>query len=75
MSLEVPLDRLIKLPSVIEQVGISRSQIYNLISMNRFPAPLKIGGSSQGVGSRSARWSQNQIQTWIRQQVEQGETG
>jgi prophage regulatory protein len=69
------LDRLIKLPEVIDQVGISRSQIYNLISLKRFPAPLKIGGSTEGIGSRSARWSQNQIQDWIRQQVDQGKTG
>jgi prophage regulatory protein len=75
MSSTAQLDCLIKLPTVINQVGISRSQIYNLISLNRFPAPLKIGGSAEGIGSRSSRWSQNQIQSWIRQQVEQGEAG
>ena len=73
MSSVTQLDRLIKLPEVIDYVGISRSQIYNLISMNRFPAPLKISGSNQGVGSRSARWSQNRIQSWIQEQVAQGE--
>lgn len=69
------LDRLIKLPEVIDHVGISRSQIYNLIAMARFPAPLKIGGSAEGIGSRSARWSQNQIQSWIQEQVAQGKAG
>ena len=75
MTEAAQLDCLIKLPAVINQVGISRSQIYNLISMKRFPAPLKVGGSVEGVGSRTARWSQNQIQNWIRQQIEQGKAG
>ena len=40
MTEAAQLDCLIKLPAVIDQVGISRSQIYNLISLKRFPAPL-----------------------------------
>ena len=56
--------RLLRLPQVCEQVGISRSQIYKLIASNRFPSPCRIG-------DRVSAWVSGDIETWIRSQIEE----
>lgn len=35
--------KFLRLPSVIDKVGLSRSQIYKLIQQGAFPEPVKIG--------------------------------
>ncbi|MGC1072504.1 AlpA family transcriptional regulator [Pantoea agglomerans] len=35
--------KLIRLPTVIERTGYSRSWIYELINQKQFPQPIKIG--------------------------------
>ena len=51
-------DALLRLPSVIQMTGISRSEIYRRIGRNRFPRPVQIGAQSVG-------WRQSDIQRWI----------
>jgi len=36
-------ERLVKIKTVMEYVEFSRSKIYDLISKNQFPKPIKIG--------------------------------
>lgn len=55
-----PLDRLIKIEDVIDQVGMGRTKIYDMIQFEEFPAPIKLG--------RYSRWSQLEIQEWIEEQ-------
>lgn len=53
------IDTLIKLPEVCRQAGFGKSAIYEMISAGTFPEPIKLGCAS--------RWSQCEIQEWIKQ--------
>ncbi len=55
-------DRIIRLPEVIQIVGLSRSTIYKAISENNFPQPTKL--SPRVIG-----WSEKTIQQWIHQKI------
>lgn len=55
-----PMDRLIKIEDVLDQVGCSRSKLYLMIQFEEFPAQIKLG--------RYSRWSQNEVQDWIEAQ-------
>lgn len=55
-----PLDRLIKIEDVMQQVGIRRTKLYDMIQLEEFPAPVKLG--------RYSRWSQIEVQDWIEEQ-------
>ncbi len=48
----------LRLPAVIQLVGLSRSSIYLLIQQNAFPKPLQL--STRAVGWRSA-----DIEAWL----------
>lgn len=50
---------LIRLPEVIRRTALSRSQIYALMDLNRFPRPVKI------TGARSVAWSEAEVENWI----------
>lgn len=54
--------KLLKLSQVIEQIGISRSHIYEKIRANKFPKGIK-------VGIRATRWSDVEVQNWCDEQV------
>lgn len=55
-----PLDRLIKIEEVMLQIGMGRTKLYDMIQLEEFPAPVKLG--------RYSRWSQLEVQDWIEQQ-------
>jgi len=57
-----PLDRLLRIKEVMDQVGIGKTKIYDLLQLEDFPPPIKLG--------RYSRWSQIEIQGWIEQQKE-----
>jgi len=57
-------DRLINLQEVIAITAVSRSQIYNLMKHQDFPASLSL---SYGKANRCSRWSFNEIIDWIEQ--------
>lgn len=50
-------DRLLRLQDVTGMVGLSRSTVYEMVSANEFPRPVKIG--------RSSLWRLSAIQKWI----------
>lgn len=56
------IDALIKLPDVCRQVGLGKTAIYALITEGVFPEPVKLGCAS--------RWSQLEVQEWIKKQKE-----
>jgi prophage regulatory protein len=52
------MDRLLRRSDVEDLVALKRSAIYELMSENKFPRPLKVAG-------RAVRWRQSDIQEWI----------
>jgi len=59
---------ILRLPVVITRTGLSRSSIYLRISMGTFPAPIALGGRAVG-------WVEDEIQTWLEQQIEASRAG
>jgi prophage regulatory protein len=58
MSSYTEVDRLLRLPDVVDRVGLSVSWIYkNLADKSGFPAPVKIG-------ARAVRWRESDLQAW-----------
>jgi len=51
------IEKIYRLPTVIELTGLSRSSIYLAISKGDFPKPIKLG-------ARSIGWPEHFIQEW-----------
>lgn len=58
---------ILRLPTVKERTGLSRSTIYLRISNGTFPTPISLGGRAVG-------WVSDEIQLWIEQQIESSRT-
>ena len=56
-------NKFLRLPEVIDLVGLSRSQIYKLIDSGDFPKQIK-------VCQRVSAWLNHDIDHWIEEQVE-----
>lgn len=56
-------NRILRLPEVIEKVGLSRSSIYLRIQKGSFPSPVSLGGRAVG-------WLASELEAWIDAQVE-----
>lgn len=56
-------DKILRLPQVLDRIGISRSQVYELIKRDQFPKGIKLGARARG-------WSEADIQDWIRSREE-----
>jgi len=54
--------QLLRLPHVQEVVGLSRSEIYRLISIGRFPRPVPLG-------ERARAWDSDEIQGWVQSRI------
>lgn len=54
--------RILRLPNVLQLVGLSRSSVYARIQAGTFPAPIKMGHSSG--------WIESEVQGWIEQQIQ-----
>jgi len=54
--------KFLRLPSVIDKVGLSRSQIYKLIQQGDFPEPVKIG-------PKISVWIEEKLEMWMDAQV------
>lgn len=52
-------ERLIRIATVMEVTGLSRSRIYQLISEDKFPVNVSLGG-------RSVAWVESEVQLWIK---------
>ena len=56
------MQNILRLPSVKERTGLSRSTIYLLISKGTFTKQIKLG-------ERAVGWSESSINEWINQQI------
>ncbi|EFB2492829.1 AlpA family phage regulatory protein [Escherichia coli] len=61
---ERQVQKLIKLPMVIEITGKSRARIYDDIKSDTFPKPIKIG-------PRAVAWIEEEIIDWIEERKQQ----
>lgn len=52
------LASLVRLPNVLALVGVSRTQIYRLMSAGQFPKPVRIS-------NRSVAWRMVELVAWI----------
>lgn len=55
-------DYILRLPTVKERTGLSRSSIYRYISLGIFPKSVPLGGHSVG-------WLSSEIDKWIEERV------
>ena len=51
--------RLVRLPAVLQIVGLSRSEIYRRIRDGTFPSPVHIG-------QRAIAWNILEVNSWVR---------
>jgi len=56
------LTRLLRLPEVKQQTGLSRSSIYAKMAEGTFPLTIRIS-------NRAVAWIEEEIQAWIRKQI------
>ena len=55
--------RILRRQLVESQTGLSRSKIYDLITRDEFPGPIKIG-------ARAVGWVEADIAAWINQKID-----
>lgn len=55
--------KILRLPAVKEQVGLSRSTIYLKVSKNEFPKPISLG-------DRAVGWLEEDINNWLSKKIE-----
>lgn len=60
-------ESLLRLPAVLLRTGLSRSQVYALISRRQFPPPVRLS-------SRCSAWPDSEIAQWIDQRVRSSRT-
>ena len=53
----------LRLPQVMQKIGLSRSEIYRRISLGQFPAQYKIG-------ERTSAWLASEIDAWIAERLQ-----
>jgi len=57
--------KILRLPTVKDLTGLSRSTIYLRISKNEFPSPISLGGRAVG-------WVEADINNWLAEKIEAG---
>lgn len=59
--------RLLRLPAVLDLVGLRRSRLYELVAAGRFPKPVKL--SDRAIG-----WPSDEVNAWVRQRITERDT-
>jgi len=54
--------KLLRLRDVLEVVRLSRSEVYRLMSLGRFPKPIPLG-------ERAVAWTEDSIDEWIESRI------
>lgn len=55
-------DKFLRIPKVMDKVGLRRTAIYDKISREEFPPPIKLGSVSV--------WLESEVDDWMRAEVE-----
>lgn len=62
------MQNILRLPTVKQRTGLSRSTIYSLISKGNFPKQIKLG-------ERAVGWLNDDINNWIDEQINASRSG
>lgn len=54
--------RLLRLPAVLDRVGVSRASLYRMIAAGEFPAPVHLS-------ARSVAWPEADVSEWIEARI------
>ncbi|MDA8692087.1 AlpA family transcriptional regulator [Candidatus Pseudothioglobus singularis] len=55
--------KILKVKQVAEEINVSVPQVYKLVSLGRFPKPIKLG-------ERGSGWLRTEIDAWLQSRVE-----
>lgn len=61
------MQRLLRLPQVIERTALKRSTIYDLMEKGAFPRPVKISGARQNA------WVEAEVDAYIEARISERE--
>lgn len=67
-SKDTTAERLLRLPDVIEKVGLGKSSIYDGVRQGTFPAPVKLS-------RRAVCWPASAVDSWIADRIKGATTG
>jgi prophage regulatory protein len=56
-------ERLLRLPEVMDCVGLGRSSLYALVAQGSFPRPIKLG--------RASAWIESEINEWVAERIQE----
>ncbi|WEI83353.1 helix-turn-helix transcriptional regulator [Klebsiella pneumoniae] len=56
-------DKMVDMKFITEFTGLTDKWFYKLISEGQFPKPIKLG--------RSSRWMQSEVESWVKQRINQ----
>lgn len=51
-------DKILRLPQVLERVGLKKTAVYKMIANEEFPKQMKLGAHASG-------WLESDVQRWI----------
>ena len=57
------MSRILKVKQVAEEINVSVPQVYKLVSLGRFPKPIKLG-------ERGSGWLTSEIDDWLQSKVD-----
>ena len=55
--------KILKVKQVAEEINVSVPQVYKLVSLGRFPKPIKLG-------ERGSGWLTSEIDAWLQSRVD-----
>ena len=57
------MTKVLKVKQVAEEINVSVPQVYKLVSLGRFPKPIKLG-------ERGSGWLTSEIEAWLQSKVD-----
>ena len=55
------MERIMRIPEVVEVTGLSKTTIWRRVKSGDFPAPVRLGS----LATRSIGWRSGQVQEWL----------
>ena len=59
------MEKVLRVPQVLEQIGMGRAWLYAAVKEGQFPAGMKLGQRARG-------WTESSVQRWIADRADQG---